>query len=70
MRITAKQFRPAEDDLREALKHGKTPLRLFHYALAQQGQRDGGGGVLGAHRWQVVQLVRVWTWYSSASFFP
>jgi Tfp pilus assembly protein PilF len=38
VRIAAKQFRPAEDDLREALKHGKTPLRLFHYALAQQGQ--------------------------------
>jgi tetratricopeptide (TPR) repeat protein len=38
VRIAAKQFAPAEDDLREALKQGKTPLRLFHSAMAKLGQ--------------------------------
>jgi len=34
---------------------------------------DGRGGRAGAvflHRWHVVQLVRVWTWYCSARAWP
>lgn len=33
IRITARQFEKAENDLNEALKHGRTPLRLFHLAV-------------------------------------
>jgi tetratricopeptide (TPR) repeat protein len=38
VRIAARQFAPAEKDLQEALRGGKTPLRLFHLALAKQSQ--------------------------------
>ncbi len=38
VRIAAKQFELAERDLREALTQEKTPLRMFHLALAKQGQ--------------------------------
>jgi tetratricopeptide (TPR) repeat protein len=38
VRIAARQLAPAEADLREALRQGRTPLRLFHYALAKQSQ--------------------------------
>lgn len=37
--IAAQQITPAEDDLREALRGGKTPLRLFHFALAKHQQQ-------------------------------
>jgi predicted Zn-dependent protease len=37
-RIAARQFAMAEADLAEALTQGKTGLRLFHVALAKQGQ--------------------------------
>jgi tetratricopeptide (TPR) repeat protein len=38
VRIAAKQFELAEKDLLEALSQEKTPLRLFHMAMAKQGQ--------------------------------
>lgn len=38
IRIAARQFPPAETDLSEALRQGKTPLRLFHLALVKQSQ--------------------------------
>jgi tetratricopeptide (TPR) repeat protein len=38
IRIAAKQFERAEKDLLEALSQEKTPLRLFHLALAKDGQ--------------------------------
>ncbi len=38
VRIASKQFELAERDLKEALTQEKTPLRMFHYALAKQGQ--------------------------------
>ena len=38
IRIAAKQFELAEKDLVDALSQEKTPLRLFHMALAKQGQ--------------------------------
>lgn len=38
VRIAAKQFDLAERDLKEALTQEKTPLRMFHLALAKQGR--------------------------------
>ena len=38
VRIAAKQFSLAEKDLLEALSQEKTPLRLFHMAMAKEGQ--------------------------------
>jgi tetratricopeptide (TPR) repeat protein len=38
VRIAAKQFALAEKDLVEALSQEKTPLRLFHMAMAKEGQ--------------------------------
>ena len=38
VRIAAQQYSRAESDLVEALTHDKTPLRMFHLALAKQGQ--------------------------------
>ncbi|MGL6097153.1 MAG: hypothetical protein ACRC7O_15315, partial [Fimbriiglobus sp.] len=38
VRISAKQFPLAERDLMQALLQERTPLRLFHLALAKQGQ--------------------------------
>lgn len=38
VRIAAKQFALAEKDLLEALSQEKTPLRLFHMAMAKEGQ--------------------------------
>lgn len=38
VRIAAKQFELAERDLQEALAQKKTPLRMFHLALARQTQ--------------------------------
>jgi tetratricopeptide (TPR) repeat protein len=38
VRIAAKQFSLAEKDLVEALSQEKTPLRLFHMAMAKEGQ--------------------------------
>ena len=38
IRISAKQFDLAENDLREALTQQKTPLRMFHMALAKEGR--------------------------------
>ncbi|HET6575607.1 MAG TPA: tetratricopeptide repeat protein [Fimbriiglobus sp.] len=38
VRIAAKQFTLAEKDLLEALTQEKTPLRLFHLAMAKEGQ--------------------------------
>jgi tetratricopeptide (TPR) repeat protein len=37
-RIAARQFVPAEEDLTESLRQARTPLRLFHYALAKESQ--------------------------------
>lgn len=36
IRITSKQFEQAERDLHQALIQGKTPLRMFHLAMAKQ----------------------------------
>ncbi|OWK39713.1 tetratricopeptide repeat protein [Fimbriiglobus ruber] len=38
VRIAAKQYEMAEKDLVEALAQEKTPLRMFHLALAKEGQ--------------------------------
>jgi tetratricopeptide (TPR) repeat protein len=38
VRIAARQFEPAERDLHDALSQEKTPLRLFHLALAKETQ--------------------------------
>ncbi len=38
IRIAAKQFTLAEQDLLEALSQDRTPLRLFHLAIAKEGQ--------------------------------
>lgn len=38
VRIASKQFDMAERDLKAALTQEKTPLRMFHMALAKQGQ--------------------------------
>lgn len=42
VRIAAKQFDLAEKDLVEALAQERTPLRMFHLALAKRGQSPGG----------------------------
>jgi len=49
IRITARQFEKAEKDLDEALRHGRTPLRLFHMAvlrLAETPPRTGDASKL------------------------
>ena len=44
VRIAAKQFQLAERDLQQALTQKKTPLRMFHLALARQTQSPPKAG--------------------------